>query len=456
MVLLLPGTVLASAGRVTFAIGDVRIERGDARLEARRGLELEPGDTVRTGSGRAQLRFRDGGYMSLQPDTVFRIDEYRFSGEADGSERSFFSLLKGGLRAITGLIGHRDRNSYRVRTPTVTIGIRGTGYTVLVDANGNTHASVGEGEIVLRNRKGELRLRSWQSARAGSGKAPQPAPQRPYLPPQPVNVYTPEYQITDDRDEEGNPVIISGSRLQSGPGYVVAYNAEYVGAPVLGSAAFATAQFDNNSGLLSYTSPTDGSADIGTAQLADVGSVNSNLGWGRWTGGTSNVNGLASPETHYVVALAPAQMPTSGTATYSLSGFTTPTGQGVTIGGLQFVRIVPTLQQGTDAIIGVDFSQGTIASSFDVVFAQDTYSVNVLVSGPINGPIIAIPNAAFAGSGGNVTCSQSNSCGGYFVFGGDSLNSAGMVYTFTNADADINGAFGATGPGVSGGAVGQN
>ena len=214
----LPGLALANAGRVTFAFGEVSIERGAQQLKARRGVILEAGDTVRTGSGRAQLRFRDGGYMSLQPNTVFRIDEYRFNGEDAGSERSFFGLLKGGLRAITGLIGHRNRDSYRLRTPTVTIGIRGTEFGVRIDASGQTRAWVGDGEIELKNDRGTLVLGSWQSAQADKG-APRPGPQRPLLPLQPLPVYVPEYSITDDREDNGiQKVIIEGTPGTGGQG----------------------------------------------------------------------------------------------------------------------------------------------------------------------------------------------------------------------------------------------
>lgn len=457
LVLLLPGLALASAGRITFAVGKVDIERNDQTLQARRGFVLESGDTIRTGNGRAQIRFRDGGYMSLQPETVFRIDEYRFSGEADGNERSFFSLLKGGLRAITGLIGHRDHNSYRVRTPTVTIGIRGTGYTVLVDANGNTHASVGEGEIVLKNPHGELRLRSWQSARSRRDDAPRPAPQRPYLPPQPVQVYTPEYQISDERDENGNPVIVTGSRLQSGPGYAIAHVAEPTGqgATLLTSQGGITARFDTNSGLLNYSgSGTNTGADIGTAQLADVGSVNSNLGWGRWTSGTSTIAGSTFREVHYVVALMPTgPLPTTGTAFYGLSGATTPTGNGVqALGG--FRAILPTLASnglvqgaGPNDIIAIDFGNRQILSQFDLVFTNDTVSVDAFASlqGATNPT-----QSFFANSTGN-TCPQGCSGNGQFVLGGNTVDSTGLVYGISTPGGEIHGAFGASRGGSSAG-----
>ena len=92
-----------------------------------KGAEIGNGDTVRTGEGgRAQLRFTDGAMVSLQPQSEFRIDDYQYAGQTDGQEKGFFSLLKGGLRTITGWVGRTHRENYKVTTNVATIGIRGT------------------------------------------------------------------------------------------------------------------------------------------------------------------------------------------------------------------------------------------------------------------------------------------------------------------------------------------
>src|SRR5690606_19192386 len=47
---------------------------------------------------------------------------------AEEEGNALFRLLKGGFRAVTGLIGKENRDNYRVRTPVATIGIRGTDF----------------------------------------------------------------------------------------------------------------------------------------------------------------------------------------------------------------------------------------------------------------------------------------------------------------------------------------
>jgi hypothetical protein len=189
---------------VEFAVGDVQIVApgGKARL-ARKGGEVDSGETVNTNGGRAQLRFSDGALVSLQPQSEFRIDDYRFNGRADGSERGFFSLLKGGLRTITGLVGRTHRGNYHVTTSVATIGIRGTEYTIAY-----THSitgSVGEGSVNVCNAAGCAAFASGESFFvASSDTRPALSSKKADLPPpQPQNLAGGSFG--DQNNPEQNP-----------------------------------------------------------------------------------------------------------------------------------------------------------------------------------------------------------------------------------------------------------
>lgn len=140
LLLVLGRPVLAAevAAEIVFAAGDVSIESGGQKRAATRGGEIKSGELVETGAdGRVQLRFRDGATMSLLPSTRFRVDEYRFSGgSAAAEDKGFFSLVKGGFRTVSGLIGKQFRQQYRVTTPVATIGIRGTAYSANLGPSG--------------------------------------------------------------------------------------------------------------------------------------------------------------------------------------------------------------------------------------------------------------------------------------------------------------------------------
>src|SRR5213596_724283 len=113
-----PGLALAQAGRFLLAVGDVAVARGQAEIRAATGTPVQSGDTIRLGpASNAQIRMTDESIVGLRPGTVFRIDAYEYSGQAE--PRSIFSLLKGGLRTVTGAIGRlHNRERYAVRTPT--------------------------------------------------------------------------------------------------------------------------------------------------------------------------------------------------------------------------------------------------------------------------------------------------------------------------------------------------
>ena len=130
---LLLQTGLASAaasgpvGRIQAASGDVQIISEGKPRAAARGDLVNEGDTIQTGAGAsAHLRMIDEGIIALRPNSRIVLDTYRWEGKEDGTERSIVSLLRGGFRTITGIIGRSNKTTYEVRTTTATIGIRGT------------------------------------------------------------------------------------------------------------------------------------------------------------------------------------------------------------------------------------------------------------------------------------------------------------------------------------------
>ena len=115
------GLILSTSGNVTAEAEDGTVRR------LRRRSPLYEGDTVITAvRSRAQIRFNDNGLVALQPETSFFVEEHTFNGQEDGSESAVYRLFRGGLQAITGLIGNTNKSRYRFETPLATIGLRGT------------------------------------------------------------------------------------------------------------------------------------------------------------------------------------------------------------------------------------------------------------------------------------------------------------------------------------------
>ena len=196
----------APAARVDFAVGNVTAVTANGQSRAlAKGAQLDEGETINTNNGRAQLRFTDGAYVSLQPESAFRIDQYRFEGKQDGSERTFLSLLKGGLRTITGVVGRSNRKNYQVSTTAATIGIRGTEYTI--QYGGSISGTVGEGEIEVCNGQGCLAVTNGESYYVQNQDArPVLSNKRTDLPPPPPQNPPPSFAEGEHVDQNRRPL----------------------------------------------------------------------------------------------------------------------------------------------------------------------------------------------------------------------------------------------------------
>lgn len=173
LVMTLPMLAVAEVGKVQFVTGNVTaIDVNGTTRALTKGADIQNGDMIQTADGRAQVRFIDGGYMSFQPNTEFKVEDYHFSGQADGSEKGFFKLVKGSLRAITGLIGKSNKQAWRMNTPVATIGIRGT-ETLSEFKDGVLRVTVGDGAAYLENSQGSLILYQGQTGETDGKQPPQ-------------------------------------------------------------------------------------------------------------------------------------------------------------------------------------------------------------------------------------------------------------------------------------------
>lgn len=129
----LPAAAANLAGSTVFVSGKVTATdpAGGVR-ELKASDEVYSGDLLETRKGRVQIKFIDGAFMSIQPNSRFQIEDYNYANKSDGSEKAIYNLLKGGMRAFTGAIGKKHPDAYKVKTPVATIGVRGTGHNTRI------------------------------------------------------------------------------------------------------------------------------------------------------------------------------------------------------------------------------------------------------------------------------------------------------------------------------------
>jgi len=151
------------SGKVLMSLGDVKVTRAGNTIPLKKGDAVQSGDVITTGpTSNAQIRMTDGAIMAIRAQTEFKINEYVFNGKADGSEKASLSLVKGGVRAVTGVIGRENKDNLKVDAVVATIGVRGTGFNIVycqgncsnadkTQAKDGLYAGVFEGKVSVAN-----------------------------------------------------------------------------------------------------------------------------------------------------------------------------------------------------------------------------------------------------------------------------------------------------------------
>ena len=399
----------APAAQVDFAVGNVTAVGSNGQSRALSiGAQIEQGDTVNTNGGRAQLRFTDGAYVSLQPESQFRIDQYRFDGKTDGNEKGFFSLLKGGLRTITGLVGRSNKANYQVSTTVATIGIRGTEYTIQYGQS--ITGTVGEGQIEVCNGAGCLSVTNGESYYVqGQEIKPVLTNKRTDLPPpepaQPPTNFTQGNNV----DSSGNPTgfLMTGTQTLDSALAVFCD----CSSPITQSGV--TVVFDTNGKLVTFGTITPTSADT----LGNDGVI----AWGSFVDPSSN-GGLKL----YVAGIPTDITVLSGkAATYTLLG-----GTSIYLSSLSGNSVpVGTLNAAT---MSINFLSGTASGimSMDMTLQGQARSIASISVSPACGP-----SSTFSFFG----CAANINVNGQGFFAGTNAVRAGIAYSVVESQLGISG-----------------
>ncbi len=140
------------AGAVATSVtGTAQVQTGSASPRLlRQGDEIQQGDTVMTGpASAAVLKFDDGQVAALTANSRMTVTAYQYNPETGGGN-VLLSLIGGGMRAITGLIGKRSPSQVAYRAATATIGIRGTDAVLVVTPQGEVFVTVTDGAITFQ------------------------------------------------------------------------------------------------------------------------------------------------------------------------------------------------------------------------------------------------------------------------------------------------------------------
>jgi hypothetical protein len=147
----------AASSRAAVPVGEVTLTIGQAMsipatgmpLALQRGSKVHAGDRIETAEGgHVHIRFVDGAMVSVRPTSRLVVEEYQYNAAQVAQSSVKFRLEKGVTRAISGAAAEGARERFRLNTPLVAIGVRGTDFVVRTAAN-QTVAAVNQGAIVM-------------------------------------------------------------------------------------------------------------------------------------------------------------------------------------------------------------------------------------------------------------------------------------------------------------------
>ena len=122
-----------SIGFVKTVTGDATVTDGGKAVKAVPGTPIRVNSVLKTGpKGTMGVTFKDNQVMSFGPDTELTVDEYLYA-PAKGDLKFAATMGKGTLNVVSGVIAKLKPESVSLKTPTGTIGVRGTNYVVKVE-----------------------------------------------------------------------------------------------------------------------------------------------------------------------------------------------------------------------------------------------------------------------------------------------------------------------------------
>jgi hypothetical protein len=123
----------APIGYVKTITGEASVTTGKARVAAQLGTPLFMGSQLKTGhKSSLGVTFKDDTVMSFGPDTELTVDEYLYA-PSQGKLKLAASMSKGSLNYVSGVIAKLQPDAVTVKTPTGTIGVRGTQFVIKLE-----------------------------------------------------------------------------------------------------------------------------------------------------------------------------------------------------------------------------------------------------------------------------------------------------------------------------------
>lgn len=145
----------AAIGTVTEGKGSSEIQREKSKLDVKPNLGIESMDVVSTANGVVGITFKDDTKVRVTEHSKLVIDDFVYDPKAKGAGKLAMKVALGTVRYASGAVAKENNKNVDIKTPTATVAVRGTAFSMTVDEIGqslivllpNVDGSVGEIEV---------------------------------------------------------------------------------------------------------------------------------------------------------------------------------------------------------------------------------------------------------------------------------------------------------------------
>jgi hypothetical protein len=135
--LLSPINSFAGIGKVTEQTGPTEILRDKKSIPSSLNTGVEMNDTISTAKAKAELTFEDKTTVKLTEHSKMIIDDFVYDPKK-GSGKLALNMALGTARYASGQIAKNNPQQVAIKTPTASIAVRGTDFSMTVDELGRS------------------------------------------------------------------------------------------------------------------------------------------------------------------------------------------------------------------------------------------------------------------------------------------------------------------------------
>jgi hypothetical protein len=114
------------------------VERNKKKLSGVKGAEIESMDTYTTGACVSNITFKDDTKVKITENSRLLIDDFVFDPKKSDAGKLALKVGMGTVRYASGQIAKNNPQQVNIKTPTATVAVRGTDFTMTVDETGQS------------------------------------------------------------------------------------------------------------------------------------------------------------------------------------------------------------------------------------------------------------------------------------------------------------------------------